>query len=74
MSGIKAFTSVGSTNCLVASEIEGVVNNCMECCKAQYPRPQPLLSSKLPDLPWQKIGTDLFTWKGADYLLIAISR
>jgi len=29
-----------------------------------------MLSSPLPDLPWQKIGTDLFEWKLNHYLLI----
>lgn len=50
----------------MSSEIEDLVNNCTECCRAQYQRPQPLLPSKLPDLPWQEVGTDLFTWNGAN--------
>jgi len=29
-----------------------------------------MIPSKLPDLPWQKIGTDLFEFKGNQYLLI----
>lgn len=29
-----------------------------------------MLSSSLPDLPWQKVGTDLFEWKRNHYLLI----
>jgi len=29
-----------------------------------------MLSSSLPDLPWQKLGTDLFKWKRNYYLLI----
>jgi hypothetical protein len=24
----------------------------------------------MPDLPWQKVGIDLFMWKGANYVLI----
>jgi len=29
-----------------------------------------MIPSKLPDMPWQKIGTDLFEFKGNQYLLI----
>ena len=29
-----------------------------------------MLSSSLPELPWQKVGTDLFEWKKNHYLLI----
>ena len=29
-----------------------------------------MLPSSLPDLPWQKVGTDLFEWKNSKYLLI----
>lgn len=33
-------------------------------------RAEPLISTQLPDLPWQKVGTDLFYWKNNQYLLI----
>ena len=29
-----------------------------------------MIASALPDFPWQKVGTDLFQWKGKTYLLI----
>ena len=31
---------------------------------------EPFIPSPLPNLPWQKIGTDLFEWDKATYLLI----
>ena len=31
---------------------------------------EPMLATKLPDYPWQKIDTDLFQLKGATYLLV----
>ena len=34
------------------------------------PRREPLIPSKLPDYPWQKIGTDLFYLKKSNYILI----
>ena len=33
-------------------------------------RPEPLISSLLPQLPWQKVGTDLFFWKNHTYVII----
>ena len=29
-----------------------------------------MITSEFPELPWQKLGTDLFTWKGFNYLLV----
>ena len=47
-----------------------LVNNCPKCCKDRYQHPEPLIPSKLPSLPWQKLAFDLFYWKGSAYLLI----
>ena len=51
-------------------DLEELVRNCPECCKAQRQRAQPLTPSQLPELPWQKVGTDLFEWKKDTFLLI----
>ena len=42
---------------------------CQECCKAQQ-RPQPLTPLSLPELQWQRVGTDLFEWKQKHFLII----
>ena len=55
----------------ISRDLEDLVRNCHECCKAQRQRAQPLTPSPLPELPWQKVGTDLFEWKKDTYLLIA---
>ena len=34
--------------------------------------PQPLKTILTPDYSWQKVGMDLYEWKGAQYLLIVI--
>ena len=40
------------------------------CRKNQQQRPQPLLQPEPPQLPWQKVGTDLFEWEQKHYLLV----
>ena len=32
--------------------------------------PEPLQPTKTPDYPWQRVGMDLFEWKGHQYLLV----
>lgn len=54
----------------ISKEIEAVVRNCPECCKAQRQRAQPLTPTPLPQLPWQKVTSDLFEWRQKTYLLI----
>lgn len=54
----------------LSKELEETVRNCPMCVKFQSPRAQPLLPSKLPDLPWQRVATDLFEWKKSNYLLM----
>ena len=53
----------------MSTELEKVVKNGVECCKTQK-RHQPLIPSPLPDLPWQRVATDLYEWKQQMYLLV----
>ncbi len=55
---------------LLSKQLEEVVKSCPECLKNSFPRAEPLIPSKLPELPWQKVGSDLFEWKKSTYLLI----
>ena len=54
----------------ISRQVEEMVKSCPECIKHNPQRPQPLLPSHLPDLPWQKVGTDLFELNKNTYLLI----
>ena len=54
----------------MSADLEKMVRSCSECAKKQSPWPEPLLSTPMPTLPWQRIGTDLFNRKGANYLLL----
>ena len=54
----------------LSAELEKLVNNCTECCKARIQSPEPLCPSPLPDLPFQKVASDLFELNGRTYLLL----
>ena len=54
----------------ISKELEELVNRCHVCCKTQSQRAEPLITTPLPDLPWQKVATDIFEWKKSNYLLI----
>ena len=53
----------------LSAQLEQLVKNCRECCKNQKPSAEPLCPSTLPDLPFQKVATDLFEWN-KPYLLV----
>ena len=54
----------------LSRQLEETVKSCPECLKHSPLRPEPLIPSQLPQLPWQKVGTDLFEWNKSTYLLV----
>ena len=54
----------------VTGEVQQFAENCRDCAKEARHRREPLLPTPLPDYPWQVVGTDLFEFKGANYLLV----
>ena len=48
-----------------------MIERCPESIRHTSQRSEPLLSTKLPDYPWQRVGTDLFMLNGNSYLLVA---
>ena len=46
------------------------VENCPVCSIHRQQAAEPLITSTLPQYPWQRIATDLFEWKGHTYLLV----
>ena len=54
----------------LSKQLADLVENCTTCCKFQKQPSEPLIPSVLPTLPWQKVASDLFKWKGATYLLV----
>ena len=47
-----------------------MVKSCPECIKFQSQRAEPMKPTPLPELPWQRVATDLFEWQKATYMLI----
>ena len=54
----------------LSRQLADLVHNCSICTKERHQPPEPLMPSKFPELPWQKVGTDLFFWKNTCYLLL----
>ena len=40
------------------------------CCKERLQPVEPLMPTNFPKLPWEKVATDLFYWKGSNYILV----
>ena len=56
-------------------EIEQMVTNCSVCADYAKKQPsEPLKPSVPPSLPWKKIGTNLFEFRGEHYLLTVCYR
>ena len=54
----------------LSRQLENLVTNCLTCHQSQIQRAEPMIPSEFPELPWQKVGMDLFEWKKISYLLI----
>lgn len=53
-------------------DIQCLVNGCPECQSLQpAQQKEPLNPHEKPSMPWIKLGTDLFSAEGTDYLIIA---
>ena len=72
----------GETKCLllaresvfwpgITNDIKQLVKDCDTCNKYQAEQPKlPLMQPDLPTRPWEKLGTDIFEFKGLKYLMI----
>ena len=56
----------------ISKDIKEMTANCETCLQyAKKQQAEPLLQHSLPSFPWQKLGSDLFDYKGVQYLLVA---
>ena len=53
----------------LSKEVETMVKNC-STCKTQTQYAEPTIPTQFPTLPWQRVVTDLFKYKGMHYLLV----
>ena len=54
----------------LSSEIEDTVGKCQSCCMNQAQKTESMMPSTFLELPWQKVGMDLFEWQKLTYLII----
>ncbi len=45
----------------LSSQIRELVLRCRECCKERLNAKEPLMPTRLPERPWQRVGADLFS-------------
>ena len=54
----------------LSQQLTQLVERCPDCAKKHRPNKEPLITSSLPEYPWQAIAADLFHLKGTEYLVI----
>ena len=54
----------------ISSAIQEMIQRCPVCVRNAELHHEPLISTTLPQYPWQMLGSDLFELKGTTYLLV----
>ena len=55
----------------MSDDIRDVLERCQACNSfKKSPAKEPLIEHEIPEIPWQKVGTDIFHCNGNDYLLL----
>ncbi|XP_060083508.1 uncharacterized protein K02A2.6-like [Ylistrum balloti] len=54
----------------MSKDIGDIVKDCLQCAKHRTDKAEPMVSSVTPERPWKEVGTDLFYWKGNNYVLV----
>ena len=54
----------------LSGQLQALVTKCQVCTKERPQNAEPLIPSELPELPFQRVGTDLFEWEKRTYLLV----
>ena len=55
---------------LLSQQIQEMVEQCTSCCEVRRQNVEPMIATKFPELPWQKLGMDLFEFNKSTYLLV----
>ena len=55
----------------INNDIEQVVQSCNICLESRnIHAKEPMLTSVIPEYPFQIVGTDLFFWNGQEYMIV----
>ena len=54
----------------IGRQIEETTASCTICTRKQTTRVEPLKQTPLPDRPWQRVGTELFSLKSGQYVTV----
>ena len=54
----------------ITQALENFIKDCPTCQQTVPPQREPLISTPLPEHPWEKLATDLFHLKGSNYILL----
>ena len=54
----------------ITSQVKQMVQNCLVCAQNSHRRKAPLLTTPLPQYPWQTVASDLFELRGTHYLVV----
>ena len=54
----------------ISKMLTKLVTECPVCVRDSTVRKEPLMPTSLPDYPWQVVGSDLFSLKGEQYLVV----
>ena len=52
-------------------QIEEIISSCNICAEHRSSNPtEPMICSEVPERPWQRVASDLFTWNNLQYILL----
>ena len=54
----------------VLQQLEDFIKTCPECLQTASLTREPLLQTPLPNHPWERVGADLYQFKGSVYLVV----
>ena len=54
----------------ISWQIDDFVQRCSVCVKHSTPRQEPMIPTKFPDYPWQRVASDLFFLRGVNHLVV----
>ena len=54
----------------ISDDINTFIHNCDICCRDFPITTEPMMPTKLPERPWEKLASDLFQFKGNTFIIV----